>query len=289
MGRLPTNTPLGTILYEMLTGRPPFQGMSTLDTLDMVRSKDPIPPSQLQPRMHTDIETICLKCLQKEPERRYANVLALAEDLRRFQAREPIVARPVSGAERLWRWCLRNKKLAGLYAAVASLVFILVSVFVGSYIIVIGQKNGLTVANDEKDKINVALATAKKLADDRRVEAETERQAADDKRKLAETAARAANEQNQSAVEAQLELIRLLERQLRYVPAIQNIRDELLDKAAGRTATCAAQGDDQLEEGRRLGPQGRSTQLADAGQGRARAGRAVPIPQPVRSGDEAPA
>ncbi len=223
---------LGAILYELLTGRPPFQGMSTLDTLDMVRGKDPIPPSQLQPRMHPDIETICLKCLQKEPERRYADVLALAEDLRRFQAGEPIVARPVSGAERLKRWCLRNKKLARLYAAVALLGVTLVGVFVGSFIIVIGQKDDLTVAN-------AALAAAKKLADDRRVEAETQQQVADDKRKLAETAARAANEQNQSAVEAQLELIRLLERQLRYVPAIQNIRDELLDKAAGRLVAAA--------------------------------------------------
>ncbi len=83
---------LGAILYELLTGRPPFQGASTLDTLDMVRNKEPVPPSLLQPKIHPDVETICLKCLEKEPGRRYADVLAMAEDLRRYQAGEPIVA-----------------------------------------------------------------------------------------------------------------------------------------------------------------------------------------------------
>ena len=81
---------LGAILYELLTGRPPFQGTSVLDTLDMVRSRDPVPPSQLQPKTPRDIETICLKCLEKIP-RRYADVLALAEDLRKFRAGETIL------------------------------------------------------------------------------------------------------------------------------------------------------------------------------------------------------
>ena len=113
---------LGAILYELFTGRPPFQGTSVLDTLDQVRKKEPVPPSQLQPKMPRDLETICLKCLEKDPARRYADVAALAEDLRRFQAGEPIVARPVSGPERFWRWCLRNQGVAALGAAVAVLL-----------------------------------------------------------------------------------------------------------------------------------------------------------------------
>ena len=81
-------------------------------------------PSQLQPKTPRDLETICLKCLEKDVARRYPDVLALAEDLRRFSAGETILARPVSAAERLWRWCQRNRRVASLSAAVALLLLI---------------------------------------------------------------------------------------------------------------------------------------------------------------------
>ena len=82
---------LGAILYDLLTGRPPFQGTSVLDTLEMVRSKEPVAPAQLQPKTPRDLETICLKCLEKDVARRYPDVLALAEDLRRYCAGETIL------------------------------------------------------------------------------------------------------------------------------------------------------------------------------------------------------
>ncbi len=113
---------LGGILYELLTGRPPFRAASVLETLEQVRTQEPIPPSQFQPKLPRDLETICLKCLQKDPAKRYATAAALGEDLGRFSSGEPILARPVSRVESLWRWCRRNRRIAALCAFAALLV-----------------------------------------------------------------------------------------------------------------------------------------------------------------------
>ncbi len=116
---------LGAILYETLTGRPPFQADSSVETMRQVVESEPVSPRLLNARVPRDLETVCLKCLEKDAPRRYASAREVAEDLDRFLRDEPIVARPIGAPARLARWCRRKPALAVSLGVGAALVLII--------------------------------------------------------------------------------------------------------------------------------------------------------------------
>ena len=138
---------LGAILYELLTGRPPFQATTPLETLEQALSQEPVPPGQLQAKLPRDLSTICLKCLRKEPAQRYGSAGALAEDLRRFLADQPIWARPSSPRERAWRWGRRNRGWATMLLTTAAL---LILIAVGSSLMSLSLSRALNRAKAQE-------------------------------------------------------------------------------------------------------------------------------------------
>src|SRR5262249_1173572 len=141
---------LGAVLYELLTGRPPFRGGTALETFRQVLSDEPVPPSRLNSRVPRDLETVCLKCLQKDPQRRYSSAAALAEDLRRYLLGQVVAARPVGNWERAGKWIRRNPAVASLSAAA---VFALVAGTVASLLFAFEAGRQADFAKDRADKL----------------------------------------------------------------------------------------------------------------------------------------
>ena len=141
---------LGAMLYECLTGRPPFKGATIADTLEQVRTMEPVTLRAQAKEIPADLETICLHCLHKAPQRRYSSAGALADDLRRYQEGKPISVRPVSNAERAWRWCRRNPGWAGMIASVTFLALLVIGV--------------LWVSNDRLSTLNKDLQKQTEIA-----------------------------------------------------------------------------------------------------------------------------
>lgn len=172
---------LGAVLYATLTGRPPFQAGNPLDTLMHVLEREPVAPRTLNPEVPRDLDTICLKCLEKDRRRRYGSAREVVEELRRFLAGEPIHARPVSSFERARKWCRRNPAVATLIAAVALLL--LIGTTVSSYFAIVAGDR-LQVAQAEQKRAESATIRANENAQQFRIErdrANSERQRADEK------------------------------------------------------------------------------------------------------------
>src|SRR5262249_13566596 len=200
---------IGAILYTLLTGRPPFQGTSALETLEQVRTQEPVPPARLRPKVPRDLDTICLKCLEKDPSKRYGTALELADDLRRFLAGDTIIARPVSVPERVLRQAQRNPKVASL-AALALFLLVAVAVVSTTYAAKLQQSSA------KLRETNEALLVA----------SEKEKSA----RLQAEASVKQAFDQNRSALAAWKTLGRLTINHLRGVAGAQHLRQKFLDE-----------------------------------------------------------
>ena len=165
---------LGSVLYALLAGRAPFGGGTVIETLDAVRNEPPEPPSRLNSKVPRYLEIICLKCLEKQPSRRYASARDLADDLRRWLSGEPIAAKPVGRLTRAWMWCRRSPKLAGTAAA---LVLSLIGGLAGTtwkWRDAENRKAELSNANVVIGQERTAAITARDEAERRRKQAETE-------------------------------------------------------------------------------------------------------------------
>lgn len=152
---------LGAILYDLVTGRPPHRGLTPVETLMLTVAADPVRPSQLQPSLPRDLETICLKCLEKDPRRRYATAAELADDLARFLEQRPISARPAGAGERLVKWCRRRPAVAGL---TLGLGFVTLASLVALSLLY----RGAVVAQHAAETERAAAQTAQRMAEQER-------------------------------------------------------------------------------------------------------------------------
>ncbi len=229
---------LGAILYHLLTGRPPFKAETHLDTLMQVINDDPVPPRRLNSNVPVDLETICLKCLQKDIKRRYATAAALAEDLRRFRGGEPIAGRPVSTIERGWKWARRRPAIAGMISVsiVAAVALVVGGLWYNARLVeernVAQWQRRLAESRESEARLAQSNEAAqRKLAETREAEARLAQANEAQQRKLAEEQKEAADRNFKLARDAVDELTTISQGELFNLPRMEPVRRELLQKA----------------------------------------------------------
>ncbi len=218
---------LGVILYELLVGRTPFQGVTMMDTLEQVRTREPVPPTHLQPKVPIDLETICLKCLRKEPGQRYDSAEALAEDLRRFLDGEPIRARPIGSLARLLLWGRRNPRVAALGVLVL-LLLLTVAVVSTAFVFVLESRRREIESAWKQARANEEAA----LLQEQRADAN----------------AREARGRYQLLHEALVVVIDKVQRELQAVPSTVKARREILEAAMKVLRKSIDQGNDSSRQ-----------------------------------------
>jgi WD40 repeat protein/tetratricopeptide (TPR) repeat protein len=224
---------LGAILYELLTGRPPFRGPNDVETLLLVLTSEPEPPRRIEPRLSRDLETICLKCLEKEPARRYRSAAALADDLENWLAGRPIAARPAGKLERAWRACRRNPVLT---AAAAAVVVTAAAAF------------GLITAS--RDRALDARAAAERLAEEKDDLARRNAGIAAEKTELALTNARLAERERELRSQVQREFANSSVKQGQHFLERGDVRQGALYLAQGVNLAHQARAADLEQAGR---------------------------------------
>ena len=242
---------LGAILYCVLTGRPPFTSSSPVETIRQVLFAEPVPPTRLQPKVHPDLETICLKCLQKDPRKRYPSGEELADDLLRFREGKPILARPVGTPERVWRWCRRNPRVAIPSAAAMLLALTLMIGGPAAAIAVNREKNTAIVAQDQaEENERQAKASEQEAIDERKKALASEQEALDAREEAraneqeAVEARKTAAAQGRFALDTINTLVRDVQDELKHQPQLQALRQRLLKSALGGLDLVAANGVD---------------------------------------------